>query len=337
MDKTIPRGSWLEADSFRELVREIAPLQLGGWSATEFEDATSTLGWELREPQEVAGRIRRRFAPRKGPWGGYGTVIADPSEPERIRELRVPVVDLPPEDVRTAADLVRAAWWVMEEELGPATVWGGGVGPWMLWRRPGSSLVVHADAEGQIDLELVPTDADPDASGRGDSRGAWRAAAPADLPPAPAAPAGAPATWDEVRERLHRALRALTHDTPFLPGRFILHLGSARHPDRFVQCWTDGPALVIEATGCVHHPDRTEPARLSAAGWKPSSAAPSLWQRRFPAAMRDRTSADTAARMLVGVLQDLDVSHTDLVHDGTVSGRGHRFALELPRAGLRRG
>ncbi|MFF2777553.1 hypothetical protein ACFVU3_21895 [Streptomyces sp. NPDC058052] len=334
MEKTIPRGSWLEADAFRELVREIAPLQVGGWSVAEFERATAVLGWELREPTEVAGQVWRRFAPRKGPWGGYGTVIADPSEPERIRTLRVPVVDLPPEDVRTAADLVRAAWWVMEEELGRPAAWGGDVGPWMLWRRPGSSLVVHADSEGQVDLDLVPTDTDADAAGRSGSRGVWRAADPAHLPPAHVAPVGTGDGWDAVRKRLHQALRALAHDTPFLPGRFILHLGSAQDPQRFVQCWNDGLELVIEATGLMHHPELADPARLSESGWTLSH---SLWKRRFPGAMEDGTASGTAARMLVEALQGLGVERDDLVYDGTVSGRGHGFHLDLPRAGLRRG
>ncbi|MFF4477700.1 hypothetical protein ACFY1A_11920 [Streptomyces sp. NPDC001520] len=31
MKNAIPRGSWLEADDFRALVKEIAPLRLGGW------------------------------------------------------------------------------------------------------------------------------------------------------------------------------------------------------------------------------------------------------------------------------------------------------------------
>ncbi|MFD5107373.1 hypothetical protein [Streptomyces cinereoruber] len=332
MDKRIPRGSWLEDDAFRELVRQTVPLRPGGWSLPEFEDAVSALGWELDEPDEFAGQVRRRFVFRKGPWGGYGSVDSDPGEPERILELRVPVVDMPPEDVRTAADMVRAAWWVMEDELGPPTLWGGGVGPWMLWRRPGSSLVVHADSSGQVDFELVRTDADPDAAGRTDSRGSWRAADPADLPPA--APADSATGWDGVQQRLYEALLALTHDTPFLPGRFILHLGSAHDPQRFVQCWNDGLELVIEATGYLHHPEPADPARLAESGWRSSH---SLWQRRFPDAMREgAASAKTAARMLVQELGSLGVDPADLVHSGTVSGRGHNFHLDLPGLGARR-
>ncbi|MEW5660581.1 hypothetical protein ABGT92_35545, partial [Streptomyces cinereoruber] len=72
MDKRIPRGSWFEDDAFRELVRQTVPLRPGGWSLPEFEDAVSALGWELDEPDEFAGQVRRRFVFRKGPWGGYG-------------------------------------------------------------------------------------------------------------------------------------------------------------------------------------------------------------------------------------------------------------------------
>ncbi|MDX3065130.1 hypothetical protein ABZV68_05580 [Streptomyces clavifer] len=348
MRSMIPRGSWLDDDIFRELVKEIAPLRLGGWSLLEFERATSALGWELREPREVAGQVWRRFLPRKGPWGGYGTVIADASEPEQIRKLRVPVVDLPPEDAPTAADLVRAAWWIAEEELGPATMWGGRVGPWMLWQRPDSSLVVHSDRRGQVNLELVHTDADPDAGATiaatatataaataapEVSRGAWRAADPAHLPPVLAAPAGPSTRWDEVQERLYQALSALTHDTPFFPGRFILHLGSAHDLHRFVQCWSHGAELVIEATGYLHRPELADPARLAERGWDRSH---SLWQRRFPRAREERACSTTAARMLVEEMQNLGIGPADIVYSGTMSGRGLGFHLDLPGLGLRR-
>lgn len=96
----IPRGNWLDDGTFRELVREVTPLHFGSWSLPEFVQATSELGWELREPKEVVGQVWRRFAPRKGPWGGYGTVIADASEPDQVRKLNVRVVDLPAEDTR---------------------------------------------------------------------------------------------------------------------------------------------------------------------------------------------------------------------------------------------
>lgn len=333
MDNAIPRGSWLEDDSFRELVKQLAPLELGGWSLPEFERAISALGWELREPREVVGEVRRRFVARKGPWGGYGTVIADASEPEQVRALRVHVVDMPAEDVSHAAGLVRAAWWIMEEELGPPTLWGGDVGPWMLWRRPGASLLVATHDGGEVSLELLHTDADIDAAGRGDSRGDWRAGDPADLPPVPAAPTRPSAGWDELQKRLYEALRALNYDTPFFPGMFIVHLESARDPLRFVQCWSDGLDLVVEATGYAHHPELADPARLAQSGWKVSH---SLGQRRFPNAMDEPAHARTAARMLVEELQNLGVDLADLVHNGSMVGRGRDFHLDLPQLGLPR-
>ncbi|MEU3706762.1 hypothetical protein AB0E82_31240 [Streptomyces anulatus] len=333
MDKMIPRGNWLDDDTFRELVREVTPLRFGSWSLSEFEHATSELGWELREPKEVVGQVWRRFAPRKGPWGGYGTVIADASEPDQVRRLNVRVVDLPAEDIATAAGLVRAAWWVMEEELGPPTMWGGDSGPWMLWRRPGACLLVHTHDEGEVSLELLPSDADADAAGRGYSRGRWRAAEPAGLPAAPAAPSAPGTTWEEVEKRLSEALRSLDHDTPFFPGRFILHLGSADDPQRFVQCWSQDLGLVVEATGYLHRPDAADPARLARNGWDSS---PSVWQRRFPDAMDDPAHAATAARMLVGELPHLGVGLADLSYDGTMTGRGRGFHLELPDLGIPR-
>lgn len=289
MENTIPRGNWLDDDTFRELVREVTPLRFGSWSLSEFEQATSELGWELREPKEVVGRVWRRFAPRKGPWGGYGTVIADASEPDQVRKLNVRVVDLPAEDTATAAGLVRAAWWVMEEELGPPTMWGGDSGPWMLWRRPGVCLLVHTHDEGEVSLELLPPDADTDAAGGGYSRGRWRAAELAGLPSAPAAPPVPGTTWEEVEKRLSEALRSLDHDTPFFPGRFILHLGSADDPQRFVQCWSQDLGLVIEATGYLHRPDAADPARLTRNGWVPSLglAAPLPRRHGRPRARRD--------------------------------------------------
>ncbi|MFI1570243.1 TY-Chap domain-containing protein [Streptomyces anulatus] len=333
MENKIPRGSWLDDDTFRELVREVTPLRFGSWSLSEFEHATSELGWELREPKKVVGQVWRRFAPRKGPWGGYGTVIADASEPDQVRKLNVRVVDLPAEDIATAAGLVRAAWWVMEEELGPPTMWGGDSGPWMLWRRPGACLLVHTHDEGEVSLELLPPDADADAAGGGYSRGRWRAAELAGLPSAPAAPSAPGTTWEEVEKRLSEALRSLDHDTPFFPGRFILHLGSADDPQRFVQCWSQDLGLVVEATGYLHRPDAADPARLAQNGWDSS---PSVWQRRFPDAMDDPAHAATAARMLVGELRHLGVGLADLSYDGTMTGRGRGFHLELPDLGIPR-
>lgn len=332
MTNTIPQGRWLEAEAFRELVREIVPLRLGGWSLREFERATSALGWELGEPDDVAGQIRRHFLPGKGPWGGYGSVTTDPAEPERIRELRVSVVDLFSEDVRAAADEVRAAWWIMEEEVGPPTLWGGRSGPWMLWRLPGGSLIVHSQ-EGLMDLELVPAGAAPDVTAPRTPRSLWRAAETDHLPPALAAPAAPGTHWDDAQERLAQALRSLNEDTPFFPGRFILHLGSAHDPHRFVQCWSDGPDLVIEATAYAHHPELADPARLAENGWALSH---SLWQRRFPHAMKNSACATTAAHMLVGELRNLDITLADLVYSGTMTGRGHGFQLDLPEVGLRR-
>ncbi|MEU5884097.1 hypothetical protein [Spirillospora sp. NPDC047279] len=330
MKNEIPRGDWLDVDIFRELVKQVVHLDLGGWSLAEFERAISAPGWELREPTEVAGQIWRRFVARKGPWGGYATVIADASTPEQVRRLNVRVVDMPADDVSTAAGHVRAAWWVMEEELGPPTSWGGDTGPWMLWRRPGTSFVVHLHDEGEVSLELVPTDADADAGGRGDSRGSWRAADPADLP---AAPARALPGWDEIQKHLYRALRSLNYDIPFFPGRFIMHLGSARDPMRFVQCWSQNLSLVVEATGYVHYPDLAAPARLAQNGWELSH---SLWQRRFPNAMDDAAHARTAARILVEELQSLGIDPADLVYSGTTVGRGRGFHLDLPKLGLPR-
>lgn len=329
----IPRGNWLDDDTFRELVREVTPLRFGSWSLSEFEHATSELGWELREPKEIVGQVWRRFAPRKGPWGGYGTVIADASEPEQVRKLNIRVVDLPAEDTATAAGLVRAAWWVMEDELGPPTMWGGDSGPWMLWRRPGAALLVHTHDEGEVSLELLPSDADAEAAGRGYSRGRWRAAELAGLPSAPAAPPAPGTTWEEVEKHLSETLRSLDHDTPFFPGRFILHLGSADDPRRFVQCWSQDLGLVIEATGHLHHPDAADPARLTRNGWDSS---PSVWQRRFPDAMDNPAHAATAARLLVEELRHLGVDLADLSYDGTMTGRGRGFHLDLPDLGIPR-
>ncbi|MEV7643988.1 hypothetical protein AB0O32_29055 [Streptomyces rubiginosohelvolus] len=331
MENMIPRGNWLDDDIFRTFVREVAPLHFGSWSLTDVERATSALGWELRDPKEVAGQVWRRFAPRKGPSAGYGTLIADASEPEQLRKLNVRVVDLPPEDLATAADLVRAAWWVMEDELGPPTLWGGDSGPWMLWRRPGTSMLVHSHDGGEVSFELLPAATDSDGAGRGYSRGRWRAAEPADLPPtSPELPG---TTWEQVEKRLAETLRSLDRDTPFFPGRFILHLGDARDPQRFVQCWSQDLSLVVEATGHLHRPDAADPARLAQNGWEFSR---SIWQRRFPDAMDDPAHATTAARMLVEELRQLGVDLADFSYDGTMSGRGRGLHLDLPDLGIPR-
>ncbi|MEU0360442.1 TY-Chap domain-containing protein [Streptomyces cyaneofuscatus] len=339
MENMVPRGNWLDDDIFRTFVREIAPVRFGSWSLTDVQRATSALGWELREPREVAGRVWHRFAPRKGPSAGYGTLIADASEPDQVRKLNVRVVDLPPEDLATAVDLVRAAWWVMEEELGPPALWGGDGGPWMMWRLPGAGILVHSHDNGEVSFELLPDAADGDAAGSGYSRGRWRAAEPADLPLVP--PSGSPGspnppgtTWEQFERRLSETLRSLGYDTPFFPGRFILHLGSARDPRHFVQCWSQDLSLVVEATGHLHRPDSADPALMAENGWEFSR---SIWQRRFPKARDKPAHAATAARMLVEELRQLDVDLADLSYDGTMSGRGRGFHLDLPDLGIPRG
>ncbi|MFE6886711.1 hypothetical protein [Streptomyces sp. NPDC057694] len=333
MENTIPRGSWLDDDIFRAFVREVAPLRPGSWSLSEFAHATSALGWELREPKEVAGQVWHRFTARKGPSAGYGTLIADASEPEQVRRLDVRVVDLPDEDVRGAVDRVRAAWWIMEEELGPPAMWGGSSGPWMLWRQPDPALpriLVHAHDGGEMSLALLPPHAHADTAGRARARGRWQAAEPSDQPSIPSSQVDTDrsgTTWEEVEKSLCEALRSLSHDTPYFPGRFILHLGVAQDPLRFVQCWSQDLTLVIEATGHVHQPHAADPARLIRSGWEDSR---SMWQRRFPNAMEDHTHAATAARMLVEELRHLGADPAELSYDGTMSGRGHGLHVDLP-------
>ncbi|MFJ3596093.1 TY-Chap domain-containing protein [Streptomyces sp. NPDC090126] len=331
MENMIPRGNRLGDEMFRTFVREVASMHFGSRSLSDVERATSPLGWELQEPKEVAGRVWRRFAARTGPSAGYGTLIAAAPEPERIRKLNVRVVDLLAEDLATAAGLIRAAWWVMEEELGPPTLWGGDSGPWMLWRRRGAGILVHSHDGGEVSFELVPAAADSDEAGRGCSRGRWRAAEPADL--SPASPDLPGTTWEQVEKRLAETLRSLDHDPPFFPGRFILHLGDAREPQRFVQCWSQDLSLVVEATGHLHRPDAADPARMERNGWESSR---SIWQRRFPDAMDSPAHAATAAHMLVEELRQLGVDLADLSYDGTMSGRGRGFHLDLPDLGIPR-
>ncbi|WP_420037621.1 TY-Chap domain-containing protein [Streptomyces sp. cg28] len=339
MENKVPRGSWLDDDIFRAFVREVAPLRPGSWSLSEFARATSALGWEPGEPRDVAGQVWRRFAARKGPSAGYGTLIADASEPEQVRRLDVRVVDLPDEDVRGAVDRVRAAWWVMEEELGPPAMWGGCTGPWMLWRQPDPAvpaLLVHAHGGGEMSLALLPPDADADTVGHARSRGRWQAAEPTGRLSAPSSKvvADRPATtWEEVEKRLCEALRSLSHDTAYFPGRFILHLGVAQDPRRFVQCWSQDLGIVIEATGHANRPDAADPARMARRGWENSR---SMWQRRFPYAMEDRTCAETAARMLAEELRQLGADPAELSYDGTMTGRGQGFHLDLPDLGIPR-
>lgn len=60
---------------------------------------------------------------------------------------------------------------------GPARRMRGPLGPWMLWRRPGTglpALLVHTHDNGEMSLEVLPSDADADADavGQAHSRGA---------------------------------------------------------------------------------------------------------------------------------------------------------------------
>ncbi|MDQ0986752.1 hypothetical protein [Streptomyces sp. V2I9] len=337
---TIPRGRWLDDDDFRTLVKEVAPLRPGSWSLADVERATSALGWELGKPRKVGDQVWRVFAPRNGPSCGYGTVMADVSAPEQVRRVNFGLVDLPDDnDIFTTAGHARAAWWVAEEELGRPTMWGGSSGPWMLWQRPGADapdLLVHAHDDGRLSLGLLPPGSDAATVGEPGVRGSWYGAEPSALPPASvsAAPARPAATREDVEQRLAEALRSLDRCTPFFPGRFILHLGAAHDPQLFVQCWSQDLGLVIEATGYLHQPDAATPARLARNGWEFSR---SIWQRRFPDAMEDHEqAAAVASRMLIEELRHLGVELADLSYDGTISGRGQGFHLDLPDLGIPR-
>ncbi|MBD2829288.1 hypothetical protein ID875_15200 [Streptomyces globisporus] len=194
---TIPRGHWFDDDDFRTLVKQVMGLRPRSWSLAEVERATAALGWELREPRTVGHRVWRRFAPRTGPSYGYGLLESDVSDPERIRRLNLSLIDLPDEgeDDVAVADRIRAAWWVMEDELGPPAMWGGYSGPWMLWRRTDvgdprlaalPDLLLHAHDDGRMSLDLLPPGSDADAVGQASVRGRWYATEPSDLPPASA-------------------------------------------------------------------------------------------------------------------------------------------------------
>lgn len=318
---------------FERLVRQSASLDMGGWRVDEVERATSALGWELMRPREYRGRVIphfRQFAPHRGPEFGGGIVLADVSDPGQALRLSVGVVDLPDEGVRGTLDQLRAAWWIMEEVLGPPTMWGHG-DSWMLWRRPGTSFLVKTHG-GEVTFELLCTDRAAEAAGRADSRGSWCAAHPDDL--SSAAPLRPAADWDEVQKQLARALGDLNHDAPFFPGGFIVHLKSALDPHGFVQCWNFDSNLVVEATAYWHRPESADPARLSGLGWELSH---SMWKRRLPDTMNNpREHARTAARMLIDELRHVGVGLDDLVYSATMSGRGRDFHLDLPHLGLRR-
>ncbi|MEV5826863.1 protein kinase [Spirillospora sp. NPDC052242] len=283
----IPRGNWLQDEEFRELVRQVAGLAIPA------------------EP-DVA------------------TVVANAAAPERPARLEVEITD--GIDLNDEVGFLRAAWRVMEEELGPPTTWQG-PGPRMLWRRPGTSLAVGLSSSLKVTLEALGTECRTAAR---ELPSTWLAADPADLrPPEPEAIA---TDWGEARANLRAALRALCSDTPLFPGRFILCMQADSDPLRFVQAWNDGLDLVVESTGFLHRPelvDRDRAARLGPQGTPP--------QRRFGDAANEAEQVSRAADMLMEALQVMRVDLTDLTFSGTMVGRGRRFHLDLPRLGPRRG
>ncbi|MGW0662930.1 alpha/beta fold hydrolase [Streptodolium elevatio] len=338
---------WSSEARFRSLVRELAPLDMGGWLLEDVEAALGTLGWALlpvppnqvvdpaRGPLDGVGWELGRHP--RGPRQGVGVVAAaDGAPPRAVRvEVNLGYGIAYDDDHRDEVHFLRTAWDVMEEVLdAPPTLWAGAGrkwdsrGPRMLWRRPGeTTLAVGLDVHSVPVMAMLHTASDGDAAGaRHESPGVWRAGEPADLPALPEPEPRAATTWKRVETGLAEALRALCADTPCLPGAFVLHVRSTRYPLRFVSAWNEGFDLRIES---FVNDTPVDPDALVRRGW---SDAGGLWQRRFGDAKSG--DAGTAAAMLLEAIRTAGVEDPDeLGYHGTVSGRGHLFELELPHLG----
>lgn len=317
-----------EDDEIRRLVRQLIDADWGAWRRADLERVWARLGWTWHSAQPDDPDLSWSEYPYvsrlvAADWPlGLATAYAPKADPGQFHMLEISLTS--DGDLLDQVHGWRDVWPVAADVLGPAAMWGG-AGPWGLWRRPDTALVVGVHF-GDVVVQVWRGDRDA-------STDSWRAAAPADLPPE-AGPT-TPVTWDDLERELARALEDLIEDASWFPAQFILHLQSGRDPRRLVQAWNEGADLKIEATGFLHYPESADLDALSALGWPGEIR---KGQRLFPGALNNAgEDAATAAHMLVDALRRLQVEPAELTYDGELTRRDGKLHLDLPRLGIARG
>ncbi|MFF8265504.1 hypothetical protein [Streptomyces virginiae] len=330
---------WDSETRFQRLLDKLMPLDMGGWRLPEVRAALDTLGWRLlpvtpgQLPPDPARGRRPEVAWNlsgypEGPRQGIGVLTVAPGDPEQVLGLEINL------DYGIAYDDDHSDEWHFAQTArdvtgralnGPPT-WLAGPGPRAVWHRPGTSVAVMLD-EGCVVLQLLCTD--QGAEFRPGQPDLWRGSAAAALsPPEPSQPVE---DWVNVQTRLGAVMESLCAGVPTFPGRFTLHLSSARDPLRFVSAWNEEEALRVEAF--THFADLPDPERLTGLGWRRHGG---LWQRLFPGVLQRGGSAREAAALLVDALHTLEVDASELVYSGELATPGGVRHLELPHLGVSR-
>lgn len=330
---------WDSETRFQHLLDELIPLDLGSWRLPDVRAALGTLGWQLlpvtpgQHPPDPARGRRPEVAwtlghhPR-GPRQGVGVLTVASGDPEQVLGLEINL------SYGIAYDDDHSSEWHFAQtarELtgraldGPPTRLAG-PGPRAVWHRPGTSVAVLLD-EGCVVLQLLCTA--QGAESRPGQPDLWRASAPEDL--SPAEPEQPVRDWVDAQARLSAAMQSLCAGVPTFPGRFTLHVSSARDPLRFVSAWNEEEDLRVEAF--THFADLPDAETLTGLGWRRHGG---LWQRLFPGALQRGERAREATALLVDALLTLEVDAAELVYSGELSTPGGLRHLELPRLGVLR-
>lgn len=303
----------------------------------ELEAAVSTLGWQLR-PVVPARAVDLALWTQQivdwelspGPRAGLATVMTANTDPQQAVLLTVNLSqginfkDYDDGPQYSEVEFARSAWSMLEHTLGsPATSWSG-LGPRMLWERPDTNLALRLDRD-QVVLEMMCTAFDSDA--RQEPRPLWRATESA------AVPTGAPVrvevtSWDDLRERLGAALRALCSDSPLFPATFRLHLRSMTDPKRYVITWNTHHTLGIE--GPANDTDGPGPDHFTGLGWMRQHE---VWRQWVDNTRFTPQRAEIAADRLVDALRAQQVELADLAYHGLIDGRDRQLTVELPELG----
>lgn len=303
----------------------------------EIEAAVSTLGWQLRPVVPARAVDPALWTPQivgweigPGPRAGLATVMTANTDPRQAVLLTVNLShginfeDYNDGPEYSEVEFARSAWSMLEHTLSsPATSWSG-LGPRMLWERPDTNLALRLDRD-QVVLEMMCTAFDGDA--RQEPRPLWRATESATVP------ADAPirvevTSWNDLRERLGAALRALCSDSPLFPATFTLHLHSMTNPERYVSIWNTHHTLGIESP--ANDTGGPGPDHFTGLGWLRHHE---VWRQWFDDTRFTPPRAEIAADRLMDALDTQQVELADLAYHGSIYGRGRRLILELPALG----
>ncbi|WP_405615071.1 DUF6301 family protein [Streptomyces sp. NBC_01511] len=334
-----------------DLIRSFSALDLGSWERPDIERVLAECGWSLVE--ERGGSLS--FSTGLPTGVGYASTDLDDSPALTLTLARGL-------GHAEAAEVFHTAAGHAEDVLGVPPL-RGGPGPWLRWRRPGTTPRLRFrhgsanEATAGVVLELLATDRYENQETRaaqhlGKQPSSWFRTVHTAATDGMFTPGNDVAEdWADFEHRLARTLHALVRDVPML-GELPLSLviderdDGERTPAEIPTCFVrlaDGvlrvespadpkPDLVLTLTELGWTPPSKEWITvLTTDDWSnaPDDGSPSFF-RDWP--MTSRTAADDAARLVVGALRAVGASLPALTY--WVGRNGDNTGVRLPELGI---